>query len=348
MEEEQRILYSLNSKKKSKTKRKDKSKTKSKDKLQQPQKIIPNPRKSKYNTNHINTQKKESNSNIKSRNKSRLEKGTNKLGNRSNKLGKSRKKSDKMKIKKTIVSKIEKFYNSLYNNYVLILFLESKNIKVFISNLYRLSLKLDGTRLTTEQKTRFKKLYLELNKKIIKKYNLNKKNKFKNIDSILKGGQTNGPYLQRLISKGDEPITGNDMAKTLEEIMTILSDLRYLDDAKGAYGPTVLLNYFMGNDADLRSYLRYRLLPKFIKVNQFPPQIAFGELYSRWDNIVDLLNLYKNDRKIKNEWAVSKGLKSEDVLKETFIDKLASKVDSADQKFQKLKMAKSGNLLGIV
>lgn len=341
MEEEQRILYSLNSKKKSKTKSKDKSKTKSKDKLQQPQKIIPNPRKSKYNTNHINTQKKESNSNIKSRNKSRLGTGT-------SKLGKSRKKGDDIKIKKSIVSKIERFYNSLYNNYVLILFLESKNIKVFVSNLSKLSLKMDGVRLTTEQKTRFKKLYLELNKKIIQKYNLNKKNKFKNLDSILKGGQTSGPYLQRLISKGDEPITGNDMAKTLEEMVTILSDLRYLDDAKGAYGPTVLLNYFMGNDADLKSYLRYRLLPKFVKLNQFPPQIAFGELYSRWDNIVDLLNLYKNDRKIKNEWAVSKGLKSEDVLKETFIDKLASKVDSADQKFQKLKMAKSGNLLGIV
>ena len=40
---------------------------------------------------------------------------------------------------------------------------------------------------------------------------------------------------QRLTAKGDEPITGNDMAKVLEEITTILGDLQYLDDAPNVF-----------------------------------------------------------------------------------------------------------------
>jgi hypothetical protein len=148
-----------------------------------------------------------------------------------------------------------------------------------------------------------------------------------------------GPYLMRLTEKGDKPITGDDMKKTIEEIIKILEDLRYLDDAKEAYGPTVLLNYFTGNVDDLKSYFKYKFFPKFYSTN--PPMIKFGEIFKRWDNIVDILNIYKNDRKIKKEWAVDKGLKSEDVLKPGFLDKFAEKLDSLDQKFQKAKRFKN-------
>lgn len=273
-------------------------------------------------------------------------------------------KSKVSNIQKKLNTKLETFYKDVYNNYLLILFFNSNSKANFITNVNKLSIKLDNYKLTKADITKYKALYTDLRKqfkkqsKTRKQYKLKTqtKTKFKNIDSILKGGvdgnygndnSEGGPYLQRLTKKGNQPITGDDMAKTMEEIITILSDLRYLDDAKDAYGPTVLLNYFMGNEDDLKSFLRYRFLPKFVKVNQFPPKIEFGELYDRWDNIVDLLNVYKNDKRIKNEWAVSKGLKPEDVLKPTFIDKLADKMDAADQKFQKLKMLRRGDLLRI-
>lgn len=152
-------------------------------------------------------------------------------------------------------------------------------------------------------------------------------------------GTEGGPYLMRLTEKGDKPITGDDMKKTIDEIITILSDLRYLDDAKDAYGPTVLLNYFTGNIDDLKSYFKYKFFPKFYSTN--PPMIKFGEIFKRWDNIVDVLNVYKNDKKIKKEWAVDKGLKPEDVLKPGFLDKFADKFDSLDQKFQQAKRFKN-------
>ena len=86
-------------------------------------------------------------------------------------------------------------------------------------------------------------------------------------------------------------------------------------------------------------------MPRYAQTNGFPPSIEFKKIFSRWDNITDLLNLYKNDKKIKNEWAVSQGLKPNDVLKPTFIDKLATKIEAADQKYQKLRALKRGDLL---
>ena len=71
--------------------------------------------------------------------------------------------------------------------------------------------------------------------------------------------------------------------------------------------------------------------------------INIKKIYERWDNIVDFLNLYKHDKKIKNEWAVSKGLKPEDVLKPTFIDNLADKIDAIDTKYQSFKQKSNIN-----
>lgn len=250
------------------------------------------------------------------------------------------------KIKNNMV----KLYKDLYDNYILIVFLDSKNKTDFLSKIKLLSLKIDNYKLSKTELRSYKLLYSELMKRVKRKCKHINTRKLKTASSILKlgGSQTSGPYLQRLISKGDQPITGDDMAKTLEEIITILSDLRYLDDAKEAYGPTVLINYFMGNTDDLKSYLRYKLLPNFVQTNTFPPKIEFKKLYDRWDNIVDLLNLYKNDKKIKTEWAVSQGLKSQDALKDNFIDKLAGTIDAADQKFQKYKALRRGDALRLV
>lgn len=252
---------------------------------------------------------------------------------------------------RTLKTQVNKLYEDLYNNYILILFLDSKNKTNFISKIKELSLKLDNYNLTSRDIQKYKTLYSQLNKRIKQKILYSKTKKLKTSKSIfnklggdLPSATNSGPYLQRLTTKGNEPITGNDIAKTMEEIITVLSDLRYLDDAQGAYGPTVLLNYFMGDTNDLKAYLRFKLLPNYVKTNGFP-SIEFKKIFERWDNITDLLNLYKNDKKIKNEWAVSQGLKPADVLKPTFIDKLATKIENADQKYQKLKAIKRGNLL---
>ena len=155
------------------------------------------------------------------------------------------------------------------------------------------------------------------------------------------GGQTpmyeDGPYLQRLTSKGDKPITGNDVSKALEEISTILNDLQYLQEDGGPVirGFNVLLNYFNGDPYPMKSFIRYYFAPQFYST--FPPSINFGAIGKRLDNIIDFLNIYKNDKRIRSEYAVEQGRSPQTVLKVGFFDKLTEKLDTLDQNYNKFK-----------
>ena len=228
-----------------------------------------------------------------------------------------------------VASKNKNHFINLFKKHLLQNKKITKKEKLVIEEIFKINKINVEDKLKTKKINKSKKINLVTTKKT-KKTKKNKKNKLFN----LKGGEggEDGPYLQRLTGKGDQPITGNDVSKTLEEILEILGDLRQLDDFKGAKEPTVFLNYLNGNVDSLKSYLRYSYVPKFYSLN--PPMINIKKIYERWDNIVDFLNLYKHDKKIKNEWAVSKGLKPEDVLKPTFIDNLADKIDAIDTKYQ--------------
>jgi hypothetical protein len=152
------------------------------------------------------------------------------------------------------------------------------------------------------------------------------------------GVQPAGPYLQRLTTIGDQPITGNDMAKAIEEIITVLNDLQYLQEDGGPNirGFNVLLNYFNGDTENMKYFLRYYFAPKFY--NGSPPFLRFDEIGKRLDNIIDFLNIYKNDKRVKAEFAVETGVKPESVLQDTFAEKIISKWDKLDQDYNKLNM----------
>lgn len=217
------------------------------------------------------------------------------------------------------------------------------NIKLICNELYLIFKDMEKNRNKYTQNKNYKKnkkISKRISKKIkyLNKLMLSMNNKTK---KKLKGGEVAGPYLQRLTTKGDQPITGDDMAKVFEEITTLLDDVQYLDDAPNVKGFNALLKYFNGDQEGLKSHLRYAIAPQFYST--FPLSINIGKIYERWDNIVDILNAYKNDRKIKLQFAVDKGLKPEDVLKPTFLDKFADRLDSLDQKFQKAKRTRRGS-----
>jgi len=174
-----------------------------------------------------------------------------------------------------------------------------------------------------------KKLQTKLNKEIINEPDNNLKSG---------GGQPIGPYLQRLTTIGDQPITGNDMAKAIEEIITVLNDMQYLQEDGGPNirGFNVLLNYFNGNTENMKYFLRYYFAPKFYTMS--PPFINFDAIGKRLDNIIDFLNIYKNDKRIKNQFAVETGVKPTGVLQDTFADKLISKWDKLDQDYNRFNM----------
>ena len=266
--------------------------------------------------------------------------------NKKNKIIKQKNKTIKNKTIKNKKLNTNKIGNDIDNHMIEIMIVISKNKNNFVK-LFKKHL-LQNRKINKREKITIEEIYkhnknnikYKSKKKKIKKLKIKRKKK-KQFN--LKGGEVgeDGPYLQRLSGKGDEPITGNDVKKTLEEILEILGDIRQLDDFKGAKEPTVLLNYLNGNQDSLKSYLRYSYAPKFYSLS--PPMINIKKIYERWDNIVDFLNLYKHDKKIKNEWAVSKGLKPEDVLKPTFIDNLADKIDAIDTKYQSFKQKSNIN-----
>lgn len=144
-----------------------------------------------------------------------------------------------------------------------------------------------------------------------------------------------GPYLQRLTEKGDKPITGYDFAKALDEMMTMMSSLQYTKDFSGR--PLFLsdvtrgLDWFRGNDWGLKYYVRNYWAQKFYSL--FPPRINIGEIVSRWDNIVDYLNMYTDDKRIRREYANEMGYPVKETDKDRFLQAFARKYDMADRMF---------------
>lgn len=157
-------------------------------------------------------------------------------------------------------------------------------------------------------------------------------------------GVVGGPYLERLTSKGDEPITGNDLAKALEEISTTLGNLQYLQDDGGSVfrGVNTWLNYFNGNPYPLKEYLRYYFAPQFYR--PFPPGINFSEIYKRISNITDLLSTYSDDKHIHKQYLVEKGYADDKTLKRSSFDKFINQLSNLDNQYNKINMLRTGRM----
>jgi hypothetical protein len=156
-----------------------------------------------------------------------------------------------------------------------------------------------------------------------------------------KGGamMEGGPYLQRLTDKGDQPITGYDFAKALDEILIILSSLQYTKDMRGPLTLIDLtrgLEWFRGNDMPLKYYLRYYWAQKFYGI--YPPHINVSEIIDRWDNLVDFVNMFTDDKRIRREWANEQGIPVKETEKDRFMQEFARKFDAADRAFMSTRM----------
>lgn len=188
--------------------------------------------------------------------------------------------------------------------------------------------------LVTESTARLWTIYSRASKKSSRAAIFKTKTKY-----VITGGAQpfapGGPYLQRLTEKGDKPITGYDFAKALDEMMTMMYSLQYTKDFAGQ--PLLLsdvtrgLDWFRGNDWGLKYYVRNYWARKFYSL--FPPRINIGEILSRWDNIVDYLNMYTDDKRIRREYANEMGYPVKETEKDRFLQAFARKYDMADRMF---------------
>lgn len=167
-----------------------------------------------------------------------------------------------------------------------------------------------------------------------------KNNKNKN---NAKNGGGSGAYMKRLVEKGQEPITGDDVGKTLDEIGMFLQSLRYTPIGSGATGFQVLFDLLRGEDTSAKFYMKFNVLPQFF--TPFPPSINFENISKNLPAIGDYLNLYTTHRRIENEAKVEAGDISPSELKPDYFDKMAEKAQMVRGKLIQIQMIKNPGMM---
>jgi hypothetical protein len=195
---------------------------------------------------------------------------------------------------------------------------------------------------------KFKIIELEMRDKILD-------SRFNNSDNLYT--QEGGYYFKRLEEKGDQPITGEDISRLLDEIQGITGNLRYVPEGRDLTMFDVLLSFFRGDEESLKTYAKFFIAPRFYQV--FPPKIKYifsapkpgtadydqhkrfaggSPLIDRYEDLGDYMLAYQSFKNAKNQYYVDQGLVSPDVLEPTFFDRLTQQVDRVATKYSMAKM----------
>ena len=166
------------------------------------------------------------------------------------------------------------------------------------------------------------------------------KTKTKTKTKINKGGF----YFKNIEDKGDQPITGNDMVKLLDEMQDFFYNAQWTDEGAFLKSPNTLLSMMRGDTDAFKTYLTWQVLPKYIQM--FPPFIKWAEIKKifsekKYEDLPDYLLAYQTFMRSQDEYLVEKGLKSPDVLKKDlytgFYNKLANSMDENIMKYQQFR-----------
>jgi hypothetical protein len=152
--------------------------------------------------------------------------------------------------------------------------------------------------------------------------NMSSRNRTKTHHRIMVGG---GAYLEHLIDKGDQPITGNDFKKASDDIAQILGTAMFapaLFEHFGAFGAKTALEILTGNDVESsKSYFKWHLSPNFIEY--FPPRIKFDNVWNILKSAENYLNVYFTHENLKKQALREDGKLTEEDLKPSALEKLS-------------------------
>ena len=88
--------------------------------------------------------------------------------------------------------------------------------------------------------------------------------------------QDGGFYFKSLESKGEKPITGQDITNLLDEIQGFFYNAKYTEEGQWLREPDVLLSLFRGDTDAFKFHLNYVVLPKYYQL--FPPFLKWGAI----------------------------------------------------------------------
>lgn len=81
-------------------------------------------------------------------------------------------------------------------------------------------------------------------------------------------------YLKKLIDKGNEPITGNDIKTFCDQIIKLIDILKYTPMGENLLYTGLIIKLLMGDKNELKEYIDYYEIPKYI--DAFPPHFDFN------------------------------------------------------------------------
>ena len=160
-----------------------------------------------------------------------------------------------------------------------------------------------------------------------------------------------GFFLKDLEDKGDQPITGADITKFIDELDSFIYNAQWTSEGEFLRNPYTFMNIIRGNVDAFKSYVTWHVLPKYYQM--YPPFLKWSGIKeiidTKWEDFPDYLLAYKTYNRLQNEYLVSKGLKDPSEVKgdNNFFTKFANKLDTSIQQFQQVRRKfqgiKSGN-----
>lgn len=167
--------------------------------------------------------------------------------------------------------------------------------------------------------------------------------------------QYGGFYFKNLEEKGDQPITGADLTRFLDEMQQFFYNAQYTEEGKFLQDTNTVVSMLRGDLQQFKSILQYRIFPKYY--SPFPPFLKWGAIKTdfidnrKWEDLPDYLLAYQSYLRSRDEYLVEKGMKSPSVLNKDlytgFFNKMANSLDQNIQKFQQYRNKAQGNLFPI-
>ena len=190
-----------------------------------------------------------------------------------------------------------------------------------------------------------KQIQIHFSKKNIKntKNTINTKNTKNTINTIntINTNQKGGFYFKSLEEKGDQPLTGTDLATLLDEMQQFFYNAQYTDEGKFLQDTNALISMFRGDVGQFKGLLQYKIFPQYYQIT--PPFLKWDNIKRafqerKYEDIPDYLLAYQSYLRSRDEYLVAKGLKSPSVLGRDrytgFFNNLSNSLDKNITKFQ--------------
>ena len=164
-----------------------------------------------------------------------------------------------------------------------------------------------------------------------------------------KSNYQGGFYFKSMEEKGDQPITGNDISKLLDEIQKFFGNAKYTEEGEFLTKTDTLLSMFRGDVDQFKGYVQWYILPKYYQYT--PPFLKWDNIKAaianrKYEDLPDYLLAYQSYLRSRDEYLVEKGVKSPSVLNKGlysgFYDKISRGMDVGIQKYQRLRKMAHG------